>query len=217
MSFGEFNLLLDEVYSKKLTMAQKMGIFQKLDNQNRGGISIAQFLQATEIIKSFPDHVYTIYQPKIWILIKYYSRKFFKLDILVDTLTFQIITIIIPIINSVIIVVLLIGINENVDPWLERIDNYFVILYIAEAVIKILGLGLLPYFKDNWNKLDVFLIVATLTTDAAFNNFKFLRNAKNAKVSRIFSSLRLRNLLRATRSFRTFKVRPFNMSNRLAI
>ena len=79
---------MDEVYNKSLTMEQKMGIFQKLDNQNRGGVSIAQFLQATEIIKSFPDHVYTIYQPKIWIWIKFYTRKFLKLDVLVETLTF---------------------------------------------------------------------------------------------------------------------------------
>jgi len=77
----------------------------------------------------------------------------------------------------------LVGINEKVDYWLEKIDDYFVILYILEAAIKILGLGILPYFKDNWNKLDFFLIIATLTSDAAFNNFKFLQNAKNAKAS----------------------------------
>ena len=111
-----------------------------------------------------------------------------------------------PIVNSIIILALLVGINEDVDFWLEKMDSYFVILYITEAVIKILGMGILPYFKDNWNKLDIFLIVATLTTDAAFNNFKFLTNAKNAKVSKLFSGLKLRNLLRATRSFRTFKV-----------
>ena len=61
MSFGEFNLLLDYVYKNRLTMDQKMKIFQKLDNQNRGGVSISQFLQATEIIKSYPNLVYTIY------------------------------------------------------------------------------------------------------------------------------------------------------------
>lgn len=84
----------------------------------------------------------------------------------------------------------------------DTIDYYFVIVYILEFAAKIVAMGILGYFKDNWNRLDFTLIVVTLTTDFAVSLFKVLRNARSVKATRIIRINKTYRLLRILRSFR---------------
>lgn len=34
---------------------------------------------------------------------------------------------------------------------LDQIDEVIIYIYIAEAIIKIIGLGIEKYFEDDWN------------------------------------------------------------------
>ena len=84
----------------------------------------------------------------------------------------------------------------------DQIDYYFVIIYLVEFGMKIIGLGIMGYFRDNWNKLDFVLIVVTLSTDFAFSMFKVLRNARTVKATRIARINKTYRLIRVLRSFR---------------
>ena len=41
-------------------------------------------------------------------------------------------------------------------------DIYFVALYTIELILKLVGFGVRPFFKDKFNLLDVFIVVVSL-------------------------------------------------------
>lgn len=84
----------------------------------------------------------------------------------------------------------------------DEIDYYFVIIYIIEFAMKIIALGILAYYRDNWNKIDFGLIIISLTTDFAFSMFKVIRNARTIKATRIARINKTYRLMRVIRSFR---------------
>lgn len=81
--------------------------------------------------------------------------------------------------------------------------NYgFAFFFTVEAVLKIIGLGIKVYFRDNWNKFDFIIMLATLigilldyTTEVsvggkttllrAFRVVRIFRIIKRAKVLKI--------------------------------
>jgi hypothetical protein len=44
---------------------------------------------------------------------------------------------------------------------IEMANMVFGYIYIAEAVIKLLGLGIAQYFRSHWNKVDFFLVICS--------------------------------------------------------
>lgn len=197
---------MDKAYSKQLTKAQKSKIFRMMDSNHKAGVSSSQFLQAMEIIHSNPKLVAYDYEFWVWKRIRSFLNTYLKIKTIVNHPIFEIVIIIVLIINSVIIALTFANLSEPIDNVLVQIDHYFVYIYILEAFLKIIGLGILGYFRDNWNKLDFILIIVTLTTDVAFSMFKFVRNARSAKASKLVSSIKMKNALRVSRSFKSFKV-----------
>lgn len=121
-------------------------------------------------------------------------------------ISFDIIIMVILIINSVIIALSFFDISEDFTDLMLQLDSYFVYVYILEAVLKIIGIGIFDYFRDNWNKMDFILIIITMTTDVALNMFKFVKNAKTAKASKLVSSIKIKNALKASRSLKSVKM-----------
>ncbi len=58
-------------------------------------------------------------------------------------------------------------------------------VFVAEAVIKIIGLGPTDYFRDNWNKFDFILVVSSLSMDVTISVLKVAKNLKSAKSLKI--------------------------------
>lgn len=56
--------------------------------------------------------------------------------------------------------------NKNPEPIFAILENYFLILYTIEMVLKILGMGFIlgpnTYLKDSWNILDFTIVVSSL-------------------------------------------------------
>ncbi len=70
--------------------------------------------------------------------------------------------------------------------FLEKIDFYLNYVYLVEFVIKILGLGILNYFRDNWNCFDFFIMVVSFGTDTALGlMLKDIKSAKSAKAAKV--------------------------------
>ena len=105
--------------------------------------------------------------------------------------------------NIALVVIGFIDGNEDRQIIYDKIDYYFVIIYIAEFVVKIIAQGILGYYRDNWNKFDFSLIVTSLTTDFAISLFKVLRNARTVKATRI---ARINKTYRMFRLLKSFKV-----------
>ncbi len=58
-------------------------------------------------------------------------------------------------------------------------------IFVAEAVIKIIGLGPNDYFKNNWNKFDFILVVISLCVDVTVSIMKVAGGLKSAKTLRL--------------------------------
>ena len=79
---------------------------------------------------------------------------------------------------------------------LETIDTVFVYIFVAEFIIKVLGLGVRDYFKDNWNKFDFALVVSSLMMSVAVNLLKSARGLRSTRGLRFFRVARSQRALR---------------------
>jgi hypothetical protein len=50
---------------------------------------------------------------------------------------------------------------EKTGDWINWIDYGCIVFFILELIIKVKKLGIKLYFKDHWNKLDFFIVVAS--------------------------------------------------------
>ena len=50
-------------------------------------------------------------------------------------------------------IILILAIDEEIQLGmiLDQIDEVIIYIYIAEAIIKVVGLGIEKYFEDDWN------------------------------------------------------------------
>ena len=53
------------------------------------------------------------------------------------------------------------GQNPGTTDFLEFLNNIFTTVFLAEAILKIIGYGR-SYFKNSWNQFDFFVVVASM-------------------------------------------------------
>ncbi|CAG7640037.1 unnamed protein product [Allacma fusca] len=83
------------------------------------------------------------------------------------------------------------------------VNVVFLVIYVLEAVIKILGRGKNDYFcVDKWNYLDIFLLIASIAdfTIAILTNLKFVKLKPGAT-----QALRFARIIRVMRVFRLLR------------
>ncbi len=93
---------------------------------------------------------------------RHYLNKYLKFDVVCKHFLFEVLVTLVVLLNiskrpffpSTIIVILIIYNVTDDEPTRKTIDDINRILtwiYLGEVIIKILGLGIIPYFSDRWN------------------------------------------------------------------
>jgi hypothetical protein len=113
---------------------------------------------------------------------------------------------------------------------LEQIDNWLNWVYLSEFIIKVIGIGILNYFRDYWNCFDFLLLIICFGTDSALaaimKNAKTAKSAKLVKFTKIQKALRGFKCMRSLRSAKFYKclnenveslVRVKNLFKRIAL
>jgi hypothetical protein len=59
-------------------------------------------------------------------------------------------------------------ITDQTKNILENVNYFFTTVFILEALIKLLAFGR-PYFRDNWNKFDFFIVIQSIVFIAISN------------------------------------------------
>ena len=58
--------------------------------------------------------------------------------------------------------------TDTQHPVIKFLDDFFLILYTIEAILKIIGMGFVlnkgSYLRDPWNILDFFIVVSAYIT-----------------------------------------------------
>lgn len=86
----------------------------------------------------------------------------------------------------------------------ERLNTIFEVFFLAEMIIKLFGLGIRDYARDNYNLLDALLVIASLVDmllkSAGMNGFGALTQLRGIRLLRVLKLARswtaLRDLLR---------------------
>ena len=110
-----------------------------------------------------------------------------------------------------IIVIILYGVitDEQTVEILDNIDLALLIVFVVEVILKIIGLGVVGYFKDNWNKFDFSLVIASIFLEGSMSMLKVARTSKSAKVAKVAKvskSQRGLKLIRGLKSFRAARI-----------
>jgi len=83
----------------------------------------------------------------------------------------------------------------------SRISNYiFTAIFVVEAVLKVVGLTWRVYWKNGWNKFDLFVVIASL-----FDLIVSFLESQFLKVLRVFRVQKLLRLLRISRMIKLVK------------
>lgn len=92
------------------------------------------------------------------------------------------------------------GTSDAFDNNLTNINYMFTAVFIAEALFKILGIGFRYYFRDGWNKFDMFVIASSvidILVSLVGTSFSFLRiGPQLIRVVRVLRVTRLFKLVR---------------------
>ena len=93
------------------------------------------------------------------------------------------------------------------ESWTFALDicNYiFTSIFFIEMILKLYGLGIYSYFKDNWNRFDFSIVLGSIV-EVVFDIFGSLLNVRISmvRVLRIFRVSRLLRLVKAAESLQT--------------
>ncbi|KAF6102491.1 cation channel sperm associated 1 [Phyllostomus discolor] len=123
---------------------------------------------------------------------------------LTDSLVFDAFIFLVVCLNTIMLVAQTFAEVEIRGEWcFMAFDSIFLSIYVVEAVLKIIALGL-NYFYDVWNNLDfVIMVMAVLDFSLMqFNSRSFKRTIYNQSVFRIFKVFKSLRALRAVRVLR---------------
>ena len=147
-----------------------------------------------QIIKAKPSF-YTEKAPKNYIQLKFYE--------IINNKYFEIFIICCIIINIIQMGLIYEGASKNYLEALEVFNLIFTIIFIIEAILKILALGLRTYFHSSWNKFDFFVVLTSLV-DIILNfigkEFLYILRI-GPQLARIFRVLRVSRLVKLIKRF----------------
>ena len=115
--------------------------------------------------------------------------------------------------NMIVLVASIFPLEDNVVQILDKIDEYFVYVFLIECVMKIIGLGIKEYFADNWNKFDFFLVMLSLMMNVTINMLKFAKNLKSAKSIKFIRISKSQRALRFLKNLKKFKAFNFILTS----
>ncbi|XP_061059777.1 cation channel sperm-associated protein 1 [Eubalaena glacialis] len=122
---------------------------------------------------------------------------------LTDSLAFEAFIVFIVCLNTIMLVAQTFAEVEVRGEWyFMALDSVFLCIYVVEAVLKIIALGL-KYFLDPWNNLDFFIMVTAVLDFMLMqvNSFS-MRMVYNQSIFRIFKVFKSLRALRAIRVLR---------------
>jgi Ion transport protein len=109
----------------------------------------------------------------------------FKVKYISKHKAFEYFMLVVAIANTAIVILIFADFDSHVDSILDTCNNAILAFYIFEALVKLIGLGIIKYFEDSWNKLDFGILMISFLTDYAFTIVRVLRTTRALKSTRL--------------------------------
>lgn len=128
----------------------------------------------------------------------FYTRYSSPLQSLVESTLFNFAMTVCVILNTLVLAIDHYGIDPDLANALDTCNLVFTCIFAAEMVVKIVGLGLINYFRDKMNVFDCIVVVFSLielsflssSTLSALRSIRVLRSFRAFRVARLFRSMR---------------------------
>lgn len=162
----------------------------KLDDNNNKTIQVNEFMQLSKIILENKAMTPPAFDDiKAWVDFRKFMNTRFHLKAIVNHWLFEVIAsllILLSFINAIFFI-------YNRTTLVEIFDDIFVWIFVAELILRVIGIGPENFFADRWNNLDAFLVIFSVIF------FFFQGNAGSiARMGRIFRLARLLRIIAHT-------------------
>ncbi|CAI2382878.1 unnamed protein product [Moneuplotes crassus] len=193
ISLEQWEAFFNVVYGGRQDHKKVRRVFESLDTRDIGYMNLEKFFQGCELIKSMSNLASTPVRFQALEKARLCLIKYTFLDKIVKSKWFDIVMFIVIILNMVLLLLQLCPFSGEVLEIFDLIDDIFVYIFCAEAVVKITGLGVSEYFNDNWNRLDFVMVILSLILSVTMSvirisknlvssrGIKFLRFSKNQR------------------------------------
>ena len=129
-----------------------------------------------------------------------WMKKFFRI---INHTYFEIFIMIVIILNIVLMALVVEGSSDQYNAVLKNINLAFSSIFMAELVLKHLGLGFKRYWSSGWNRFDGFVVAASivdiLLDSLQQSSVSFLR--VGPQLARVFRVLRVTRLFKLVKQF----------------
>ena len=90
--------------------------------------------------------------PKWWRIFREFCNNILKIRTIVESIWFELFILLCVIVNIIILILYATTEDEDKIATLEIIDKVILYIFVLEVILKIIALGVVEYFGDNWNK-----------------------------------------------------------------
>jgi Ion transport protein len=140
------------VFMKRLVKENIEELFSLLDEDQKGYLTLDNFFNLIDLIENNRDIARPeVIENKAWNKVRDMINKIFKFDVIATNKWFDAFMVLVVLFNCGILIAYSFATNQDVLDTLDNIDNYLVWIYLGEVIIKLLGLGINPYFRNGWN------------------------------------------------------------------
>ncbi|CAD8091578.1 unnamed protein product [Paramecium sonneborni] len=125
---------------------------------------------------------------------------------LVEGHIFGVFMLVITISNCILIVLAFFIEDQEILDIFNIFDTVFLVLYSLECLIKIIALGIKPYFQEQWNIFDITLVILQIIFDYILFNIVSENIAQSIKANRLLRLAKIQKVFRLFRAFRSIKI-----------
>eukprot|EP00761_Pharyngomonas_kirbyi_P013252 gb/GECH01013279.1/.p1 GENE.gb/GECH01013279.1/~~gb/GECH01013279.1/.p1 ORF type:complete len:556 (+),score=116.92 gb/GECH01013279.1/:1-1668(+) len=151
---------------------RKAGVlFDLIDSDNSGNVDEVEFFALCDLLrlsikkKSRQTATGIISRMKYSTLGKWLRTPLIpSLKRILDTQAFKTTVMVLILLNGILVTIdlLLYDTQRQTTTWAGIIDIVFVLIFVVELILRILGRGMIPFFKSPWNTFDFFVILLSV-------------------------------------------------------
>ncbi|CAD8055958.1 unnamed protein product [Paramecium primaurelia] len=202
----QFRTFILHFYKNSITESQINQLFNQIDQDFNDKVQFDEFHKFLHLLQD--ASVFSLPETKPLHCWEQFRNYLISKGLLtfVEGNIFGISMLIITISNCVLIVVAFFIEDQDILDIFNLLDTIFLILYSLECSIKIIALGIKPYFEEGWNIFDITLVILQIIFDYILFNIVSGNIVQSIKANRLLRLAKIQKVFRLFRAFRSLKI-----------
>ncbi|CAD8066114.1 unnamed protein product [Paramecium primaurelia] len=212
LTHAQFQEFVEQFYENSISKEDMTTLFSLIDQDFNDKVQFDEFYKFLHLIQD--GSIFKLPERKpleCWESFRLYlnSRGLLKF---VEGNVFSIGMLIITISNCVLIVTAFFIDDMKILDIFTLLDTVYLIFYGVECIVKIIALGIKPYFQEGWNIFDISLVILQIIFDYILFNIVSGNIVQSIKANRLLRLAKIQKVFRLFRAFRSIKIINFMLS-----